>query len=135
MIERFKRSQILLAILSSNLDKKVEFSVDIKTLSSTERLQKALKKWAFFFFLMVISVPIPAAHLLLVPSFFCLAVYSFFSTLKKPYLILVGEIPCPNCQTKQKAPKVSFNWPLKVICPQCQLQIRVEPRFREQPSS
>ena len=118
--------QKLMAVITSNLDKTTSFSLDVKDLSFAERLKKALKKFFMFAIAMLVSLPIPVAHLILVPSFFCLSIYAFFSTLKKHHIIIGGKVSCPNCRSFQPMPAVSFNWPLTLVCTQCQLQIRLE---------
>jgi hypothetical protein len=113
-------------VLTSNLDKKNLIQVQVKTLSSSERLLKALKQSGKFLLIAVCCIFIPMAHFVLVPTFSLTAIYFFFSVIKKENLLIGAEVICPQCDGKFPAGSESFNWPMRVTCPHCQSQLQLD---------
>ncbi len=73
----------------------------IVTFDPARRLRRALKGWAASWGAMVVSVFLPIAHFVLVPSFFLLGIWQFFRRLKQAEQVRGAHGRCPDCGAEQ----------------------------------
>jgi hypothetical protein len=114
-------------LLQSDLSKTKVLNIEVSELAPTERLLWAAKKAASFLVLAFFALFIPAAHLILVPLFVLVAAYTLYSVYHRHFGISGGEVICPACDTVFDTPKGTFSWPMRVSCPHCLGQLKIEP--------
>jgi len=83
------------------------------------RLRRALKGLAGFWGAMVVSVFLPIAHFVLVPSFFFLGIWQFFRRLEAAEQVRGAHGRCPDCGTEQDFELGSRRFPQSVTCAGC----------------
>ncbi|HXY67811.1 MAG TPA: hypothetical protein VEH62_00080 [Gemmatimonadales bacterium] len=66
-----------------------------------QRVRRAAKGLAGFWGAMVVSVFIPVAHFVLVPSFFGIGIWQFFRRLRRRDLVRGAHAACPDCGVVQ----------------------------------
>ena len=71
------------------------------TFDRARRLRRALRGLLGFWGAMVVSVFIPIAHFVLVPSFFVTGLYQFFRRLKVHEQVRGVHGACPDCGAEQ----------------------------------
>jgi len=83
------------------------------------RTRRALKGLAGFWGAMVVSVFIPIAHFVLVPTFFVVGIWQFVRRLKTQQLVRGAHGRCPDCGTEQDFELLSRRFPQSVTCGSC----------------
>jgi hypothetical protein len=91
----------------------------VATFDRSERLRRAFKGLAGFWGAMVVSVFIPIAHFVLVPSFLCIGVWQFLRRLRTGELVRGAHGSCPDCGTEQDFELGSSGVPQSVTCGRC----------------
>ncbi len=85
-----------------------------------QRMRRAVKGLAGFWGAMVVSVFIPIAHFVLVPSFFGIGVWQFVRRLRRHQLVRGARGACPDCGTVQDFELTSgLRFPQGVQCRAC----------------
>lgn len=93
----------------------------------SERLSSALKRFAIWLLLALVSIFIPVAHFVLVPSFFIVAFVSFFQSYKmKKKLSLNGEYNCTQCNKTLNLQKELAS-DFRFTCDQCFQKYKLVP--------
>ncbi len=111
--------RILKLVQSNDLSKETPISGSIEILNFHSRLKIAGKACGFFLILTFISVFIPAAHFILVPTFLIVSFISLFSNLaKNKSLKMMEKAPCPVCKNPLQIPS-SFKGELRFRCKIC----------------
>ena len=83
------------------------------------RVRRALKGLAGFWGAMVVSVFLPVAHFVLVPSFFIIGIWQLLRRLKTAELLRGAHGRCPDCGTEQDFELGSRRFPQSVTCASC----------------
>ncbi|MNJ98619.1 hypothetical protein D3C87_163860 [compost metagenome] len=109
-----------------NDERRTEGVIRVKEFMAQDRMGNSLKKLAFFWGIMILTVFIPVFHFVLVPLFFFIGLYMARRAYKSPGRVLSGSTICPNCQAKVSIGKGDLNWPLTEICQNCAREIRLE---------
>jgi hypothetical protein len=94
--------------------------VTIRTFDRTERLHRAVAALGKWWGAAVVSVLIPVAHFVLVPSFLAYGAWQFFQRLGTVELAAGARGTCPDCgaeQTLDLAPR--WRAPQSVTCRHC----------------
>ena len=92
----------------------------VATFDPGQRVRRALKALGGFWGAMVVSVFLPVAHFVLVPSFFLIGIYQFFKRLRVSEVVRGAHGACPDCGAEQDfetGARLSF--PMSVQCRQC----------------
>ena len=95
-------------------------SVTIRAFDRHERVRRALAGLGKWWGVAVLSVFIPVAHFVLVPSFLAYGVWQFFQRLGTVELVIDARGTCPDCGAGQ-ALDLAPRWraPQPVTCRQC----------------
>jgi len=91
----------------------------VATYDRSQRLRRAFKALAGFWGAMLVSVFIPIAHFVLVPSFFFVGIWQFFRRLKTAELVRGAHGRCPDCGAEQDFELASAGFPQSVACMSC----------------
>lgn len=91
----------------------------VATFDAKARLRRALKGLAGFWGAMVVSVFIPIAHFVLVPSFFFIGIWQFLRRLRQSEQLRGAHGRCPDCGTEQHFELGSARLPQSVTCGSC----------------
>jgi len=91
----------------------------VASFDRSQRLRRAVKGLAGFWGAMVVSVFIPIAHFVLVPSFLCIGVWQFLRRLKTGALVRGAHGRCPDCGAEQDFELGSRGFPQSVTCGSC----------------
>ncbi len=83
------------------------------------RVRRAFLGLGSYWGAMVVSVFIPIAHFVLVPSFFGIGIWQFFRRLKTQELVRGAHGRCPDCGTEQDFELGSRRFPQSVTCGSC----------------
>ena len=83
------------------------------------RVRRAVKGLAGFWGAMVVSVFLPVAHFVLVPSFFFIGIWQFIRRLEVAELVRGARGRCPDCGTEQDFELGSRRFPQSVTCGSC----------------
>lgn len=73
----------------------------VVTFDGPQRTRRAVKGLAGFWGAMVVSVFIPVAHFVLVPSFFGIGIWQFVRRLHRHELVRGAHAACPDCGVEQ----------------------------------
>ena len=85
-----------------------------------QRMRRAVKGLAGFWGAMVVSVFLPVAHFVLVPSFFFVGIYQFFKRLRVSELVRGAHGVCPDCGAEQDFETgARLALPMSVRCAKC----------------
>lgn len=87
------------------------------------RIKRALKTLAICWGLMIISILIPIAHFILVPSFLILGPFLAFKVYRTQSMLIGGTGKCPHCDHDFLIEKSHLNWPLHDLCSFCQSSV------------
>jgi len=105
---------------NSDGDKTTDAALKITLFDKSDRLKRALKFLALSWLAAGITLFIPLAHFVLVPSFFLLGIYLAFSASKTHQAMDNASGSCPACKeaiTIKLEPKDSL--PKWTYCPSC----------------
>ncbi len=92
----------------------------VKTFDPPARLRRAAKGLLGFWGAMVVSVFLPIAHFVLVPSFFFVGIWQFFKRLHAHSLVRGAHGVCPDCGAEQDfetGTRAAF--PMSLVCRNC----------------
>src|SRR2546429_5523276 len=94
-------------------------TVTIREFNRDERVRRALAGLGKWWGIAVLSVLIPVAHFVLVPSFLAYGAWQFFQRLGTVDLVIDARGTCPDCGTEQ-ALDLAARWraPQPVTCRQ-----------------
>ena len=95
-------------------------TVTIRRFNRDERVRRALAGLGKWWGIAVVSVLIPVAHFVLVPSFLAYGAWQFFQRLGTAELAVDARGTCPDCGAEQ-ALELAPRWraPQPVTCRQC----------------
>lgn len=95
-------------------------TITIRMFERPERLRRALLALAKWWGIALLSVFIPVAHFLLVPSFFLYGIWQWVQQLGTAELALPARGTCPDCGAEQ-ALDLRARWrvPQDVTCRKC----------------
>ena len=95
-------------------------SVTIRAFDRHERVRRALAGLGKWWGVAVLSVFIPVAHFVLVPSFLAYGAWQFFQRLGTVELVIAARGTCPDCGAEQ-ALDLAARWraPQPVTCRLC----------------
>ena len=83
-------------------------------------MRRAVKGLAGFWGAMVVSVFIPIAHFVLVPSFFGIGIWQFVRRLRRHHLVRAARGACPDCGAEQEFERgAGPRFPQAVQCRRC----------------
>ncbi len=85
----------------------------------SQRMRRAARALGGFWGAMVVSVFIPIAHFVLVPSFLCIGVWQCFRRLRLEALVRGAHGRCPDCGAEQDFEIGSARFPQSVACTRC----------------
>ena len=92
----------------------------VVTFDPGQRMRRAVKGLAGSWGAMVVSVFIPIAHFLLVPSFFGIGVWQFFRRLRQHQQVRGAHGTCPDCGAVQDFElSAGPRFPQSVQCRHC----------------
>ncbi|OYV98881.1 MAG: hypothetical protein B7X11_05760 [Acidobacteria bacterium 37-65-4] len=93
----------------------------VTSFDARQRLGRAAKGLLGFWGAMAVSVFLPVAHFVLVPSFFGIGMWQFFRRLRQPQLVRGARGACPDCGAEQDFElSVGLRFPQGVQCRSCQ---------------
>jgi hypothetical protein len=103
-------------------------TVRLVSYDRAHRVRRALKGLGTWWGVALLSVLIPVAHFVLVPSFFLYGVYTFVRRLTADQVAVAGRGTCPDCGREQ-ALDVTGRWslPRNTSCRFCQRSLRLTP--------
>lgn len=106
-------------ILSNDVSKFTLLQTTLHSLSSQERLRYAAKRFFVFFGLALVSLPIPVAHMILVPTFLFLAFFISVKSYAVKYQVkLPPQTACPACQKSLPSNHILTD-DFRLKCPEC----------------
>ena len=86
----------------------------------SQRMRRAAKGLAGFWGAMMVSVFIPVAHFVLVPSLFGIGIWQFLRRLRRRDLVRGAHAVCPDCGVEQDFElAVGRRFPQGVRCRSC----------------
>jgi len=91
----------------------------VATFDRSARLRRALKGLAGFWGAMVVSVFLPVAHFVLVPSFLFIGIWQFLRRLKQSEQLRGAHGRCPDCGAEQDFELGAARLPQSVTCGSC----------------
>jgi hypothetical protein len=91
----------------------------VDTFDRSARLRRAFKGLGGFWGAMVVSVFLPVAHFVLVPSFFVVGIWQFVRRLKTVERLRGAHGRCPDCGAEQDFELSSSRFPQSVTCGGC----------------
>lgn len=91
----------------------------VTTFDRGQRMRRAVKGLAGFWAAMVVSVFLPVAHFVLVPSFFIAGIWQFLRRLKTSEVVGGARGRCPDCGAEQDFELGSARFPQGVQCRSC----------------
>ena len=91
----------------------------VASFDRSQRLRRAVKGLAGLWGAMVVSVFIPIAHFVLVPSFLFVGVWQFVRRLKTGALVRGAHGRCPDCGAEQDFEFSGARFPQSVACASC----------------
>lgn len=95
-------------------------------IKARERWTRSIKSSLFWLFLSICFVPVPGLHLILVPSFFLLAIYSGFTKLREVFKLDMIGLKCPSCHEDLNEKSLYFRGQeLRIYCSSCRAQLTV----------
>src|SRR2546425_208190 len=86
-------------------------TVRVVSYDRAQRVRRALKGLVTWWGVALVSVLIPIAHFVLVPSFFLYGVYTFARRLTADQVAMAGRGACPDCRA-ERALDVTGRWPV-----------------------
>ena len=100
----------------------------VATFDPRQRLRRALQGLAGFWGAMVVSVFLPVAHFVLVPSFFGIGIWQFVRRLRLHRLVRGAHGRCPDCGAEQDFElSAGSRFPQAVQCRQCHRGLTLAP--------
>lgn len=99
---------------------------NVHTLSNRERLMIALKAMSITWGIAFLCILIPVFHFILVPAFLLAGIVMFFIQHRRTEFLEQATVKCPECANVFELKNISFNWPLRQICPKCQMVLLFE---------
>ncbi len=101
-------------------------TVTVQEFSRDERVRRALWGLGKWWGIALLSVFIPVAHFILVPSFLLYGVWQFAQRLGTTSLATTARGTCPDCHTEQ-ALELATRWrvPQPVTCRNCHRGLRL----------
>ncbi len=101
-------------------------TVRVVTYDRAQRVRRALKGLGTWWGAALVSVLIPIAHFVLVPSLFLYGVYTFFRRLTADQVAVAGRGTCPDCGREQALDVVGrWSVPRNTSCRYCQRGLRL----------
>ena len=99
-------------------------TVRVVSYDRAQRIRRALKGLGMWWGVALLSVLIPVAHFVLVPSFFLYGLYIFARRLTADEVAVAGRGTCPDCRQEQ-ALDVLGRWslPRTTSCRYCQRRL------------
>jgi hypothetical protein len=91
----------------------------VATFNRPARTRRALKGLGGFWGAMVVSIFIPIAHFVLVPTFFFVGIWQFLRRLRTRELVKGAHGRCPDCGAEQDFELLSRRLPQSVTCGTC----------------
>lgn len=92
----------------------------VETFDPSQRARRAAKGLAGFWGAMVVSVFIPVAHFVLVPSLFGIGIWQFFRGLRRHERVRGAHAACPDCGVEQDFELgAGLRFPQGVQCRSC----------------
>jgi hypothetical protein len=92
----------------------------VASFDAGQRLRRAVKGLGGFWGAMVVSVFLPVAHFVLVPSFFGIGIWQFFRRLRQQEQVRGAHGACPDCGAEQDFETgARLSLPMSVQCRQC----------------
>jgi hypothetical protein len=120
------KSEVEVSVRTRN-NKKSMGRVQIEKWSQPIRLRRALKALGISWLLALISVFLPGAHFILVPSFFIGGPFVAYYYYKQESMVLGGKGICPNCSKPLEIVRMPAKWPQEDLCSACQTHVIIEP--------
>jgi hypothetical protein len=120
-------SQVTIPVMiksANNLESHGE--VWLRNWEKKERTLRAFKSLGICWGLAIVTVFIPLAHFILVPSFLLAGPVLFFMTISQEQVILGGKGICPKCKKEFNIVRSQVKWPISDLCNHCQTQLKIE---------
>jgi hypothetical protein len=114
-------------VLISSDGRKTVGTVVVQEWNQKQRLKRSLKVFLLVWGLAFISILIPLAHFILVPSFLLAGPFVAFHYYQIERMIEGGKGICPNCRKNFPVVKSALKWPLNDICSACHEAVVVSP--------
>lgn len=115
----------MILTLINNADRFLSIEGKLETLSTSQRVTEAIKKFFLFFFIALAAIFIPVAHFILVPLFLILSVFFSWKEFSiKQNLMIDNVYQCLNCKKDLVIPK-KLNDNLRVNCKSCHQQYKL----------
>jgi len=101
-------------------------TVTVQEFTREERVRRALRGLGKWWGIALLSVLIPVAHFILVPSFLLYGIWQFVQRFGTSSLATGARGTCPDCHTEQ-AFELSTGWrlPQPVTCRNCHRGLRL----------
>ena len=111
-------------LIKSNQNQSQGF-VEIQYFNTKERLKRALKWFSICFAAALISLFIPLAHFVLVPTFLLSSFIVPFYIYSIESLVIGGKGSCPKCKSDLSIEKGFNKWPLQDLCIHCKSNVEI----------
>ncbi len=112
--------------VAMDADKTGTTEASVRTLSKGERFMIGLRATGITWGIAVLCVLIPVFHFILVPAFLFAGLVMFFIQYRKTEFLKSAQVKCPKCANIFHLKNLSFNWPLRQTCPNCQMVLLLE---------
>lgn len=97
-----------------------------RTWTPNQRRIRAIKTFALWWGLALVSLFIPILHFVLVPLFLLIGLIAPPFVFASKTVILGGNGTCPFCGKSFEIFKCKDEWPLHDVCAECQRHVRIE---------
>lgn len=111
---------------NGNTDKSNTVSIEVTSVSSTQRRKESLKSLGIFFVLALLFIPIPGLHFVLPAVFIVVGIVKAKKSLHYNYHLNECELPCPECSASLNIKARYLEQEFIVDCTSCRNQIKVE---------
>jgi hypothetical protein len=110
----------------TNDGRQTEGAIEIHHYTGAQRVERALKILAIFWGIALPCILIPFLHFFLVPGFTIVGVVMAVRLYSVTESLSFGVSQCPACSKELHLPDMDRKAKMKVLCPDCRYQLRLE---------
>lgn len=111
---------------NGNTDKSSTVSIEVTSVSGTQKRKEFLKNIGLFFFLALLFIPVPGLHFVLPAVFVVVGIVKAKKSLRYHYHLKECELSCPECKNSLSIKARYLEQEFIVDCTNCRNQIKIE---------
>ncbi|PWU19032.1 MAG: hypothetical protein C5B49_06370 [Bdellovibrio sp.] len=98
----------------------------VESLTFFQRFLQGTRTGGLFFLLAIVSFFVPILHFVLVPSFLIASLALGIQEFRKMQILHVRHFDCTSCGHAVETDKPFREWPVRLKCPACQIDLWFE---------